>query len=207
MNATRRIAMIVAIPLALALLAGCSSSPSASNFQAAIQRHFDHHDPVCMFPSNYPGHDVPGDLFGINALSHALARAGLFTTSVYKHVPAVPANIAFAAVPAQTLYSYKLTALGRKYYSTQTKCIGFDRRVVAVTNYTKEDKRHYGVDFTYQYVVPTWANDPFVIDAAKQDPALGNYAAYRKAHGKPLKDQAYLTLTHNGWRVAQLSLF
>ena len=162
-----------------------------------------------MFTTVYPtpGHDTTVDWVGLDAMSHALARAGLFTTSVYKHVPAVPANIAFAAVPARTLYSYKLTALGRKYYSTKTHCIGFDRRVVAVTNYTKEDKRHYGVDFTYQYVVPTWASDPVVMDTAKQIPVFTNYQAYRNAHGKPLKDQAYLTLTHNGWRVAQLSLF
>lgn len=201
MSSSHRIAVMVVISLGVLMLAGCSSSPSSSNFQAAIQRNFNQHGPVCMFVSNYPGHDTVVDFMGMNELSQALARAGLFTTTVYKRLPPEKAGFLSPALPARTLYNYKLTALGQKYYSTKNKCFAFQRRVVAVTNYSKQDKRNYQADFTYRYVVPNWANAPYVIDVAKQIPVLINFQAYLKADGKPLKDQAYINLTHNGWRA------
>ena len=195
--------LIVLVVVAVALTLGGAAWPSNANFSTAIQHRFDTHDPKCMFNSNYPnpGHDTTWDLYGINGMSHALAHAGLLSAKVYRVIPATKAWIGGTSQPAETLYSYALTELGKRNFSVKNKCFGFKRRVVAITNYVKEDKSNYEVDFTYRYVVPAWARNSEVVAAVKQTLDF-NYQAYLKSHGKPIKKQAYLTLTHNGWRAA-----
>jgi hypothetical protein len=201
MSMFRTFALVMVMSLSVLAPAGCSSSPSESNFQAAIQRAFDKEGPTCMFTSRYPGHDLTWDFMDINEMSHALAHAGLLTTTVYKQLPPVKASFLSSAMPARTLYKYQLTALGKKYYSTRLKCFAFKRRVVAVTNFTKLGESQYEADFEYKYVVPKWAETSEVVDTAKQIPLYMNYQGYLSAHGKPIKDQADVTLTHNGWRA------
>jgi len=215
MRKIRSINIKVTIALCALALAGCSkSSPSASNFQAAIQRRFDTHDPKCMLYTNYP-HDITSLDFGngtdeshvLAQMGHALAHAGLFSLTVYKVQPAQKASPIWAAHPAWTLYNYKLTAMGKHYWAKYSGiegggCFGFKREVVAITNYTKEDSSHYGVDFTYKYIVPVWAKQPKIINVASSHPSdFQRYSEYLKSHEKPIKKTADLTLTHNGWRA------
>jgi len=203
MNTFRTLALIAAITLCTLALAGCSSSPSAFNFQTAIQHRFDTHDPKCMFYSNYPkpGHDTAFDFMAMDEVSQALAHAGLFATTVYKVLPPEKASFLSSAQPAKTLYNYALTPMGKRYYSVKNKCFGFKREVVAITNYAKEDSSNYEVDFTYKYIVPAWAKQPGVVNVVSQIPIFLSYKEYLKSGGKPIKKKAAMTLTHNGWRA------
>lgn len=208
MNTFRTFALVASITLCALTLDGCSkSSASASNFQAAVQRRFDTHDPKCMLYVDYP-RDT-SDIDGVNKMSHALARAGLFSATVYKVLPPEKAGSLGPARPATTLYSYTLTALGKRYWAKVEGvlgkmngygCFGFKREVVAITNFTKEDSTHYKVDFTYKFIVPAWAKQPEIVNvASSHNRDFWRYDKYLKSHGKPINKSTEVTLTHNGW--------
>jgi hypothetical protein len=181
-------------------LTGCSNSPSASNFSGAIQRYLDK-NPECLIESNYPGRDHTADIVGLNEMSQALAKAGVLKEKLYKRIPASNGVI---PMPAETLYSYKLTSLGKNYYVPALKCFSFARKVVKITNYTKEDENDYEVEFTYKYSAPQWVKNKAVVGVARQLSFLGYFQTYYKSQGKPIKSTAELSLTHNGWRAQTL---
>ena len=207
--------LIVLVVVVLALTLGGTSRPSDANFSTAIQHRFDTHDPKCMLYTDYPRDTTLSDFGGVNKMSHALAHAGLFSTTVYKVLPPEKAGFLGPARPATTLYSYTLTALGKRYWAKVEGglgkfygygCFGFKREVVAITNFTKEDSTHYKVDFTYKFIVPAWAKQPKIVNvASSHNRDFWRYDKYLKSHGEPIKKTAYLTLTHNGWRTSFMS--
>ena len=195
----------LALPLALALCA-CSNPKAASeaNFKAAIQTQLASQRACFEVLSGFPRELVEGRFFAYAELFEELAALGLLEAEPFrKEARALGGGARIVEGKRYSLTEAGQAAVGRANALVTSFCYG-SYRVREVTNFTEPGQVGGRTASTASYTysadgIVAWARDSEIL--RERFPRLARDLV---SGAEPIKGQAALVLTQNGWMHAAM---